>query len=342
MEMNRKGLCLALMVLVLALAPTTSVKATNESPYSIGFLAGQNDTKTDRYDSQDACSDSNYSATQTYTCLKGYSDGDASRHHAGYLQGVQGIELKGGHIQQFIKGYFDGLHGYWWNRGLVEGYSGLPMSLHNKNYTDAYKSEAAERAAGYPCTKKAGFDLGFLPAHTNDNYRDFYLGLDQGGDAYDMVDGTHYFLYKPPPGHTSEYRDGWKFGYSLGLVFDADCPSTTTTSPTPQQNGTTTESNKTSISTYQSGYEHGISDAKKVIQGSKDLYILQPGKGWTDHTGQFIQAYVVGLNSTANMPGVGEQDMIMQTMSGVNIMKIIHHIVLNVLFQNHIGSLTFA
>ena len=92
MEMNRKGLCLALMVLVLALAPTTSVKATNESPYSIGFLAGQNDTKTDRYDSQDACCDSNYSATQTYTCLKGYSDGDASRHHAGYLQGVQGIE----------------------------------------------------------------------------------------------------------------------------------------------------------------------------------------------------------------------------------------------------------
>jgi len=32
------------------------------------------------------------------------------------------------------------------------------MSLHNKNYTDAYKSEAAERAAGYPCTKKAGFE----------------------------------------------------------------------------------------------------------------------------------------------------------------------------------------
>ena len=40
----------------------------------------------------------------------------------------------------------------------MEGYSGLPMSLHNKNYTDAYKSEAAERAAGYPCTKKDGFE----------------------------------------------------------------------------------------------------------------------------------------------------------------------------------------
>jgi hypothetical protein len=53
------------------------------------------------------------------------------------------------------------------------------------------------------------------------------------------------------------------------------------------------------LSPYQSGYEHGISDAKKLIQGHKDLYILQPGKGWTDHTGQFIQGYVVGLNSTS-------------------------------------------
>lgn len=101
MEMNRKGLCLALMVLVLGLASTTAVKAMNESPYSTGFLAGQNYTKTDRYDSQD---DSNYTANQTYNCLKGYSDGDTSRYHAGYLQGVQGIELKGGHTQQFIKG----------------------------------------------------------------------------------------------------------------------------------------------------------------------------------------------------------------------------------------------
>ena len=38
--------------------------------------------------------------------------------------------------------------------------------------------------AGYPTAKNCGIDLGKLPAHTNDSYRDFYLGLDQGGDAY--------------------------------------------------------------------------------------------------------------------------------------------------------------
>jgi hypothetical protein len=58
------------------------------------------------------------------------------------------------------------------------------------------------------------------------------------------------------------------------------------------------------ISPYDDGYKHGVSDAKKIIQGSKDLYILQPGSGgWTDHpTGEFIQGYVDALNSTAGMP----------------------------------------
>jgi hypothetical protein len=52
----------------------------------------------------------------------------------------------------------------------------------------------------------------------------------------------------------------------------------------------------------QSGYQHGLSDAKKIIQGQKDLYILQPGKGWTDHTGEFIQGYVTALTTAPGIP----------------------------------------
>ena len=43
---------------------------------------------------------------------------------------------------------------------------------------------------------------------------------------------------------------------------------------------------------------HGKDDAKKIEEGHKDLYILKPGQGWTDHTYEFIQNYVKGLNST--------------------------------------------
>jgi hypothetical protein len=113
--------------------------------------------------------------------------------------------LKGTHTQEFFKGYFKGVQGYYWNRGAVEGYSGLPMSSHDVNYTQGYKSEHQEYVAGYPCEIK----LGKLPAHTNDKYRQFYLGIDEGGNAYDLVDGGHYFLYSGPPGHTANtMQDG--------------------------------------------------------------------------------------------------------------------------------------
>ena len=133
--------------------------------------------------------------------------------------------MNGTQTPEFIKGYSKGLQGYYWNRGASEGYSGLPpsMSSQNVNYTQAYKDEYREYVAKYPTAKNCGIDLGKLPVHTSDNYRQFYLGIYEGDDAYNLVDGGHYFLYKGPPGHTAEYYAGWKFGYSLGLSFDSDC-----------------------------------------------------------------------------------------------------------------------
>lgn len=203
---------------------------SNESSYRTGYEHGVNDTKTNLYlyDSTSACNDINYTSSQIYSCLKGYENAqiDTSSYHVGYLQGIQGIELKGTHTPKFIKGYLKGINGYWSDRGLVEGYNGLPMSLllqKNANYTQSYKDGHAEYLAGYTGTKKCGIDLGKLPTHTNDNYRDFYLGIDEGGDAYDLINGVHYLLYNGPPGHTVEYYAGWKFGYGLGLAFDSDC-----------------------------------------------------------------------------------------------------------------------
>lgn len=112
---------------------TVSSASQDFSPYSIGFAAGKRDALKNVYDSTSACNaynTINNTAAQAYACLKGYSDGDTSRYHAGYLQGVQGAELKGTHTQEFIKGYFKGIQGYWSNRGLAEGYSGLSMSSH--------------------------------------------------------------------------------------------------------------------------------------------------------------------------------------------------------------------
>ena len=224
--------CAPIIILILILAPTLQVSMAVGSPsaYSVGFATGKQDAKKNVYDVTNACNYGNWTSDQTYACLNGYYDGNKTPYRAGYLQGVQGIEFKGftnfAKTPEFIKGYSKGIQGYWSNRALVEGYSGLPISSFlqkNANYTQSYKDGRAEYLAGYPGTKKCGIDLGTLPAHTNDNYRDFYLGLDQGGDAYNLVDGLHRFLENGPPGHTAEYYAGWKFGYGLGLSFDSDC-----------------------------------------------------------------------------------------------------------------------
>jgi hypothetical protein len=78
-------------------------------------------------------------------------------------------------------------------------------------------------AGGYSGTKKCGIDLGSLPTTTNDNYRQFYLGINEGADAYRMVDGAHRALEDGPPGETVEYLAGWHFGYDWSMSADSDC-----------------------------------------------------------------------------------------------------------------------
>lgn len=48
---------------------------------------------------------------------------------------------------------------------------------------------------------------------------------------------------------------------------------------------------------YQSGYNHGVSDAN--TDNPRDWYILQPGKGFEFHTHDFISGYVDGYCSVA-------------------------------------------
>jgi hypothetical protein len=80
-------------IILLTAGMASHVKGTNEgSPYSIGFTACKQDAKTNLYDSTNACNYNNYTAAQTYACLKGYADGDTSRYQAGYLQGIQGTQ----------------------------------------------------------------------------------------------------------------------------------------------------------------------------------------------------------------------------------------------------------
>jgi hypothetical protein len=56
------------------------------------------------------------------------------------------------------------------------------MSSHDKEYVDSYKMGV--RDYHWTFQDKSWTFLGSLPAHSNDNYTDFYLGEHAGSDAY--------------------------------------------------------------------------------------------------------------------------------------------------------------
>jgi hypothetical protein len=81
---------------------------------------------------------------------------------------------------------------YWFNRGYAESYSNMSTPLSSvpasfaKNYTDGYNMALRD----HPWNVKRGIELGSLPAHTNDNYKAFYVGIDKGAEGYWAAQGS--------------------------------------------------------------------------------------------------------------------------------------------------------
>jgi len=69
---------------------------------------------------------------------------------------------------------------------------------------------------------------------------------------------------------------------------------------------------------YQSGFKHGVTDGKLEIktQVSADLYILQPGQGFPNHTDQFIQGYMDGYCSIKGLGGLDIHDTAFECTEG--------------------------
>jgi hypothetical protein len=107
------------------------------------------------------------------------------------------------------------------DRGYIEGYSHWPMSLpHNKDYVEDYKMGVRDRAS-LKADSSLMF-LGTLPAHSTDNYNDFYLGEHGGSDAYWAAQGHNTTAYyNCPSGHSAEFCAGWKFEWGIPSNFDA-------------------------------------------------------------------------------------------------------------------------
>jgi hypothetical protein len=58
-----------------------------------------------------------------------------------------------------------------------------------------------------------------------------------------------------------------------------------------------------SLSPYDSGHNHGCSDAR--ISDPSDRYINEPGKGPSHHTNEFMRGYNAGYNACSSFSGGG-------------------------------------
>jgi hypothetical protein len=132
--------------------------------------------------------------------------GKSDRYNAGFAQGYLGLALKGHHTNEFLLGYINGSSLIQLNRGDVQGYSGLPATSNNPDYIKGYNQGVASRA-------DTSNPNSTLPAHTNENYMDFFVGYYNAAVDADKHNGDSRG-YVSCSGHTQEYCKGYDAGYS--------------------------------------------------------------------------------------------------------------------------------
>ena len=146
--------------------------------------------------------------------LQGYSD----QYNHGFSDGYLSIKSPGLHTQEYLTGYKNGTSSFQWNKGYSQGFTHLPMSEKTSDYLDGYGTGRNYSIADpHPGN---GNVSGALPAHTNDNYMDYYIGVHNGAVAADNDNKQHgpgSLVYRGCPvvltGH-EEYCVGYKSGYS--------------------------------------------------------------------------------------------------------------------------------
>jgi hypothetical protein len=128
------------------------------------------------------------------------------------------------HTKGFFQGYRNGSEAILYTQGYVAGCNHIATHGY-KNHVPSYKY-GYEDGLKYASYK---FSYCTLPAQTNDNYLDYYIGFHDGrigektiskgdyskGESFDQGPGC-------PVGHSQEYCTGYKGGWSTEFNQEAE------------------------------------------------------------------------------------------------------------------------
>jgi hypothetical protein len=91
----------------------------------------------------------------------------------------------------------------------------LPFLFQNDDKAKTVYDEAKDTRLFVQCG--ANYPIGTFPVQTDDNYRSFWIGYEDGGLLRDNSDPPGNFPHfgDCPSGQTAEFCAGWKFGWNF-------------------------------------------------------------------------------------------------------------------------------
>jgi hypothetical protein len=146
--------------------------------------------------------------------------------NAGYEQAFtgQGLHLRTNHTLDFFYGYENGTEFLHFDKAYAAALSGIQLNPPHFGDTSLLFEHQFYRGNSTGTQDRHDFTIGEnqftmyspLPAHTNDNYTNYFIGFDNGAYAADKQNQHSIVYYHDNCGtdHTNEYCVGFKAGWN--------------------------------------------------------------------------------------------------------------------------------
>jgi hypothetical protein len=211
--------------------------------------AGARDNESDS-NSTDNMTDPSLNSTQNINATENVT-GNPHRSqswNAGYARGFtgQGLDLRTNHTLDYFYGYLNGTEFLHFDQAYAAALSGVQLGRPHFGDTSRLFEHMFYNGNSSGTQDRHDFTLGEnqftmyspLPAHTDDNYTNYFIGFDNGAYAADG-ENQHSTVYyhgtcvADQIKHTNEYCTGFKAGWNYEANALGPPPSASSTNVTP-------------------------------------------------------------------------------------------------------------
>ena len=208
---------------------------------------GAQDNESDSNNSTGNMTDPSSNSTQNINVTEDVTGNPyrSQSWNAGYEQAFtgQGLHLRTNHTLDFFYGYENGTEFLHFDKAYAAALSGIQLYPPHFGDTSLLFEHQFYRGNSTGTQDRHDFTIGEnqftmyspLPAHTNDNYTNYFIGFDNGAYAADKENqhSTVYYHDNCGTDHTNEYCVGFKAGWNYEANALGPPPSASSSNITP-------------------------------------------------------------------------------------------------------------